>query len=73
VGTFGTAPVNNWYSAIIVRAGYPYINLLGTTQFRLRFATDDNNDNNADYMRFYSGDVTDGTMLPRLIVVYYIP
>jgi len=45
-----------------------YINLSGTTQFRLRFATDDNNDNNiADYVRFLSGNYATASARPALI------
>ncbi len=54
--TFRTTPVNNWYIAVIGATGYPYINLTGTTQFRLRFLTDDNDDGAADYMKFFSGN-----------------
>jgi hypothetical protein len=42
-------------------------------QFRLRFATDDNNDNAADYMKFYSGNYGTTTLRPTLIIEYYIP
>ena len=73
VGTFGSTPVSNWYSAVIGSAGYPYINKTGATQFRLRFLTDDNNDNAADYMKFYSGDYTASTSRPVLVIQYYIP
>ncbi len=45
VATFHTTPVNNWYTAVIKSLAYPYINKTGTTQFRLYFTTDDNNDN----------------------------
>jgi len=73
VATFAVTPVNNWYSAAIGSAGYPYINLAGTTQFRLRFATDDNDNNTADFMRFFSGDYTSASARPALIIQYYIP
>jgi hypothetical protein len=32
------------------------INKTGTTQFRLRFQKDDNDDLAADYLKFYSGN-----------------
>jgi FG-GAP repeat len=73
VGTFSATPVSNWYSAVIGSAGYPYINKTGTTQFRLRFSTDDNNDYAADYMMFYSGNYVYPTYRPTLIVEYYVP
>ena len=72
IAAFDVTPVDNWYSAALDSAGYPYINLTRTTQFRLRFATDDNNNLFADYMMFYSGNAV-AAMRPQLIVTYYIP
>jgi hypothetical protein len=72
VGTFGVAPVSNWYSAILSNAGYPQVNLTGTTQYRLRFTLDDNNDSGADFMVFYSGDAAAANR-PQLIITYYVP
>jgi hypothetical protein len=69
---FGAAPVGSWYSAALKNAGYPFINLTGTTQFRLRFALDDNNDHGADYMKFYSGNAAAADR-PQLIIQYYVP
>jgi hypothetical protein len=72
VATFGVAPLaGNWYSATLNSSGRSLVNRTGTTQFRLRFALDDNNDNNADFMRFYSGNAA--TLRPMLIIQYYIP
>lgn len=77
-GQSGTAIFDNipdsnlWYSAVLSEAGYPYINSGGTTQFRLRYALDDNNDQDADYVKFYSGDANEDER-PKLIVQYYIP
>ncbi|MCQ3939413.1 MAG: hypothetical protein DPW18_20570, partial [Chloroflexi bacterium] len=61
-----------WYSASLNNAGRVYINRTGTTQFRIYFVLDDNNDFGADFMRFYSGDAS-AARRPRLIVEYYIP
>jgi hypothetical protein len=72
VAAFGVTPVGSWYSAALNSAGYPSLNLIGTTQFRLRFATDDNNNLVADYMKFYSGNAI-ATVRPQLIVTYYLP
>lgn len=72
VATFGLPPVSNWYSAIMNGAGYAYVNLTGTTQFRLRFTLDDNNDRGADYIKFYSGDAAVANR-PQLVIQYYIP
>ncbi len=73
VGTFGNTPVNYWYSALIGSAGYPYIDRAGTTQFRLRFVTDDNNDNGADYMKFFSGNYATAAARPTLVITYTLP
>jgi predicted extracellular nuclease len=70
--TFG-APVSNWYSAVLNAVGRSYVNKIGITQFRLRFATDDNNNNVADYMRFFSGDYTNVNLRPTLVIEYYVP
>jgi CSLREA domain-containing protein len=73
VATFNPTPVSNWYSALLNAAGKAYVNKTGTTQFRLRFATDDNNDNAADYMKFYSGNYASLAARPTLVIEYYIP
>jgi hypothetical protein len=73
VGTFPNAPVSNWYSAVIVPAGLPFINLTGTTQFRLRFSTDDNDDGAADFMKFFSGNYATVGVRPTIIIEYYVP
>jgi alpha-tubulin suppressor-like RCC1 family protein len=73
VATFGVTPVSNWYSAVLNATGRAYINLTGTTQFRLRFATDDNNNNIADYMKFFSGNYSSVSLYPLLVIQYYVP
>jgi hypothetical protein len=70
--TFGASPVGGWYVATVGNAGIPYVNRTGTTQFRLRFTLDDNNDNDPDYIAFYSGDSAPAND-PQLIVQYYVP
>jgi hypothetical protein len=64
--------VDNWYSQAFKPADFPYINLTGVTQFRLRFALDDNNDLDADFLKIYSGN-SDPVNQPQLIVEYYVP
>ena len=49
-----------------------FVNRYGVTQFRLFFSVDDNDDMNADYMKFFSGNSTSGNR-PKLIVRYYVP
>ncbi|MBI5825195.1 MAG: hypothetical protein HZB18_14290 [Chloroflexi bacterium] len=71
--TFSVTPASNWYSALMNAAGRAYVNKTGTTQFRLRFATDDNNDNGADYMKFFSGNYATAGYRPMLIIEYTVP
>jgi hypothetical protein len=73
VGTFGSTPSAGWYSVTLNSTAHPYINTTGTTQFRLRFQLDDDNDNVADYMKFFSGDYTTISSRPLLIIQYYLP
>ncbi len=49
---------NGWYSGALNSSSFPFINIVGVTQFRLRFATDDNNNGVADLIRLYSSDFT---------------
>jgi hypothetical protein len=72
VGTFDVTPVNDWFSAVLDSSSFPYINLAGSTQFRLAFALDDNNNFVADYIMFYSGNAL-AAVRPQLIVSYYVP
>lgn len=68
------SPSGGWYSASLSSSYFSYINLAGLTQFRLRFAKDDNNNFLADYLKFYSGSsATDLASRPTLIVTYYGP
>ena len=71
-GTFGALPSAGWYTASMNSIAYPHINKLGTTQFRLRFQLDDDNDSVVDYMKFFSGNYPT-TSRPLLIIKYYIP
>lgn len=71
-GSFGTTPTDNWYSAVLNSAAYPSVSRTGTTQFRLRFTLDDNNDKGADSLAFYSGNAPAASR-PQLIIKYYIP
>ncbi len=69
-GTFSATPVNNWYTANLGSAAYPFVNLTSITQFRLRFQAGDNGDLGADYMRFFAGGVA---AAPQLIITYSLP
>ena len=71
VGKFPKKPVSKWYVTVLSSAAYPYINLTGVTQFRLRYKKDDNNDFGADYLKLYSGNAPTDSR-PQLIVEYYV-
>ncbi len=73
IGAIPNAPANGWYSKTWTSGIFAYINKAGLTQFRLRFATDDNNDSGADFLAFYSGNASAAANRPRLIVEYYVP
>jgi DNA-binding beta-propeller fold protein YncE len=46
---------SGWYQLVIPASDYKYVNLTGVTQFRLRFASTNNNNKVADYDTFYAG------------------
>lgn len=71
--SFAANPVGSWYVANMGAVGYPYINLTGTTQCRLRFNLDDNNDLGADHVSFYSANYPTASNHPQLVVQYYVP
>ncbi len=58
------SPVNGWYTKSMNSNYFVYINKTGVTQFRLRFARDDNNNHIADYLRFYSGNAATASVSP---------
>jgi hypothetical protein len=60
-------------SCLVALSGraFPFINRYGLTQFRLRFALDDNNNKKPDYYKIYSGDTTLVRARPLLVVKYY--
>jgi hypothetical protein len=72
--TIPNAPSNGWDCGSFSDAALSYINLIGRTQARLRFEVDDNNDNGADYLSFYSGNYSaNPAYRPRLTVEYSVP
>jgi hypothetical protein len=73
IGAIPKTPVANWYAKIWTSGTFfSFVNKTGSTQFRLYFSKDDNNDNAADYMKFFSGNAPAGSR-PQLIVEYYVP
>jgi len=71
VGTIFNNPVGGWYWALLDPASYPYVNLQGVTQLRLRFQVDDNDDLGGDLLSFFSGDYGLLADRPHLLIEYY--
>jgi hypothetical protein len=65
-------PAGAWYSKRLPPAALSLINKTGFTQFRLRFARDDNDDLGADLIRFFSGNAAAANR-PQLIIQYHLP
>ena len=70
-GSVAKTPVGAVYTGTLNSSSFSYMNKTGLTQLRLAFQLDDNNDNSADYLAFYSGNNT--SYKPVLQVYYYIP
>ena len=75
-GPFSPILSSNYYSLDLTN-GKNYFNKLttnsGTTQLRLRFKLDDNNDAVANYLSLYSGNATLAADRPQLVITYYVP
>jgi len=71
VGAFNKTPVGGWYTDTLNAAGLLKVNKTGLTQLRLYFATDDNNNHIADYMKFFSGN--SAANKPVLVIIYSVP
>jgi CSLREA domain-containing protein len=72
VATFSKTPAKGWYSAIFKSTGNLMINKVGTTQLRLYFTKDDNDNRKADFVNFASGNAAVSTQ-PQLIITYSVP
>ena len=72
-GTIKNTPSSGWYSVTFNSSAFPYINLTGVTQFRLRFQLGDNDDLGADYLKFNSGNYSNVLLRPLLVIQYYGP
>ncbi len=66
-----TNAANNgdWSTGSLNTAGLAAINKTGTTQLRIYFNLDDNNDGGNDYIGYYSGEATSANR-PQLVVTY---
>jgi len=73
VGSFSSQPVDSWYTGNLSGTANSHINLTGTTQFRLAFSIDDNNDFGTDTILFSSGNNGTASNKPELIIQYYVP
>ncbi|MBN1449895.1 MAG: PD40 domain-containing protein [Anaerolineales bacterium] len=71
-GLLSSFSVDNWHSAALGVNAFLSIDLTGTTQFRLRFELDDNNDRGMDAIQFLSGNAPVNDR-PQLIIEYYVP
>lgn len=71
-GVVGSAPSAGWYTGSLNSVGRGSINKTGTTQLRLRFSLDDNNNLVSDYVAFYSGNATTAADRP-VLRIYYVP
>ncbi len=71
VATLSNAPSNgDWSEGTLDAAGLAAIDLAGTTQLRVYFDLDDNDDNGNDYIGYYSGDDGNPGNRPQLVVTY---
>ena len=69
-GLVPNVPAAVWYTAALDPAIFSQTSLAGTTQYRLRFALDDNDDRGQDVIKFYSGDAA-SSYRPVLEIHYY--
>jgi len=72
VGKLKSAPTVGWYTITLDSTAFEFVNVDGTTQLRLRFKMDDNDDMSADYLQIFSGDA-DVSKAPQLVIVYTAP
>jgi hypothetical protein len=71
-GKIPKTSASNWHTLNLAAANLKFINKKGVTQLRLRFAKQDNGDNGADTVNFYSGNAAAANR-PKLIITYYVP
>jgi hypothetical protein len=60
----------DWSEGSLNAAGLAAISKTGTTQLRIYFNLDDNDDTGNDYIGYYSGDNTTAANRPQLVVTY---
>lgn len=59
-----------WSTGSLNAAGIAAVNKTGTTQLRVYFSLDDNDDTNNDYLGYYSGENGTAANRPQLVVTY---
>jgi hypothetical protein len=59
-----------WSEGSLNAAGLAALDKTGTTQLRVYFNLDDNDDTGNDYLGYYSGDNTTAANRPQLVVTY---
>ncbi|HEV7239894.1 MAG TPA: Ig-like domain repeat protein [Thermoanaerobaculia bacterium] len=59
-----------WSTGTLNAAGLAAVNKTGTTQLRVSFNLDDNDDTNNDYLGYYSGENGTAANRPQLVVTY---
>ena len=59
-----------WSTASLNAAGIAALNKTGTTQLRISFDLDDNDDTGNDYLGYYSGENSTAANRPQLVVTY---
>ncbi len=64
---------NQWIALRMKSTSLFAINRIGQTQFRVRFALDDNNDSIKQQIGFLSGDYFVLSERPLLVITYYLP
>ena len=69
--SLGNAASNgSWSEGSLNAAGLAALNKTGTTQLRVYFNLDDNDDTGNDYLGYYSGNNTTSANRPQLVVTY---
>jgi hypothetical protein len=60
----------SWSEGVLTAAGAAAVSKTGTTQFRVYFSTDDDDDSRGDYIGYYSGENATAANRPQLVVRY---
>ena len=61
----------DWSSGALDATGLAFIDKTGTTQFRVYFSRDDDDDSDSDYIGWHSGDDPIAGNRPVLEIVYH--